>query len=80
VSTTLVPPSYYVAKARGLTARVLVTLAQAATAIVQLAPTPATVITGTRTRRLTDSELRELGQRVRACAGTREQDPRHRPS
>jgi len=64
-----------VVKARGLTTRVFVTLAQAATAIVQLAPTPATVnvITGRRTRRLTDSELRELGQHVRACAGTREQ-------
>ena len=75
VSTTVVPPSYYVVKARGLTTRVFVTLAQAATAIVQLAPTPATlnVITGRRTRRLTDSELREFGECVRACAGTREQ-------
>jgi hypothetical protein len=54
---------------------VFVTLAQAATAIIQLARTPATVnvITGRRTRGLTDSELRELGQCVRACAGTREQ-------
>jgi hypothetical protein len=68
MSTTLVPPSYYVVKPRGGTARVFPTIAQAATAIVALARTPATVsaITGRRTRSLTDTELRELRQRVRA--------------
>jgi len=68
MSTTLLPPSYYVVKARGQTARVFPTIAQAATAIVQLTPTPATVsaITGPRSRSLTDTELRELGRRVRA--------------
>jgi hypothetical protein len=68
MSTTLLAPSYYVVKPRGQTARHYLTLAQAATAIAQLAPTPTTVsaITGSRARSLSDSELRELGRRVRA--------------
>lgn len=68
MSTTLLPPSYYVVKPRDQTARVYATVAQAATAIVQLTPTPTTVsaMTGARSRSLTDAELRELGRRVRA--------------
>ena len=68
MSTTVLPLSYYVVKPRGQTARVFPTIAQAATAIAQLAPTLATVsaIPGRRSRRLTDAELRELGRRVRA--------------
>jgi hypothetical protein len=44
------------------------TVAQAAVAIITLAPTPVrvSVINGIRTRRLTDAELRELGQQMRA--------------
>ncbi len=67
MSTTLLPPSYYVVKPRGHPARVYNTLTEVAAAIYALAPTPATVsaLTGTRRRSLTDSELRDLGQKVR---------------
>jgi hypothetical protein len=67
MSTTLIPPSYYIVKPRGRTASVFPSIGQAAAAIVRLAPIPATVsaMTGTRIRRLTEVELRELGQRVR---------------
>jgi hypothetical protein len=69
MSTTLVPPSYYVVKPKGQPARRYRTVADAAAAIVQLAPTLATVgvVTGSRRRSLTDAELRELGRRVRTC-------------
>lgn len=68
MSTTLISPTYYVVKPRGQTARVFPTIAQAATTLVMLGRTPATVsaITGTRTRSLTETELRELRQRIRA--------------
>jgi hypothetical protein len=68
MSTTLIPPTWYVVKPRGQTARVFPTIAQAATALVMLGPTPAIVsaITGSRTRSLTEIELRDLRQRVRA--------------
>jgi hypothetical protein len=68
MSTTLIPPSYYIVKPRGQTARVFPSLAQAATALAQLSPVPATVsaITGSRERSLTDRELRELGRHVRS--------------
>ena len=68
MSTTLVPPTYYVVKPRGQAARIFLTTAQAATAIVGLGPTPTAVsaITGRRTRTLTHAELRELRQHVRA--------------
>jgi hypothetical protein len=61
------PPSYYVVQPRDQTARVYVTVAQAATAIAWLASTPATIsgLTGNRIRSLTDTELRELRKRVR---------------
>jgi hypothetical protein len=66
VSTTLVPPSYYVVTRRGRPARLYNTLTEVAAAIYLLAPTPATIsaLTGTRRRRLTDAELHDLGQDV----------------
>jgi hypothetical protein len=68
MSTTLIPPNWYSVKPHGQTARVFPTIAQAATTLVMLGRTPASVsaITGSRTRSLTETELRELGQRVRA--------------
>jgi len=69
MSTTLVPPSYYVVNARGLRASVYKTVSDAAAAIFTLAPLPTTVmaVTGSRHRSLTATELRELGRSVRAC-------------
>ncbi|HYB25077.1 MAG TPA: hypothetical protein VEF89_00530 [Solirubrobacteraceae bacterium] len=68
MSTTLVPPSYYVVTPRGQRALLYATVADAAAAIVLLAPTPATVTatTGNRSRSLSQAELTELGQRIRA--------------
>ena len=68
MSTTLVPPSYYVVKPRGLPARLYNTLSEVAVAIYLLARTPATVsaLTGSRRRSLSDAELRELGRKLRA--------------
>jgi len=68
VSTTLVPPSYYVVKLRGRLARLYNTLSEVAVAIYLLPRTPATVsaLTGSRQRSLTDAELRELGRNLRA--------------
>jgi hypothetical protein len=68
MSTTLVPPTWYVIRPRSQTLRVFPTIAEVATALVMLGPTSATVsaITGTRTRSLTETELHELRQRVRA--------------
>jgi len=68
VSTTLVPPSYYVVKPRARPARQYNSLREVAAAIYLLAPTPATVsaLTGTRRRSLTDSELHDLGRNLRA--------------
>ena len=68
VSTTLIPPSYYVVEPRGHAARVYNTLTDVAAAIYLLAPTPATIsaLTGTRRRSLTDAELHDLGQDVRS--------------
>ena len=69
MSTTLVPPSYYVVEARGLRPRGYETVADAAAAIFNLAPLPTTVmaVTGSRRRSLSEAELRELGRGVRAC-------------
>lgn len=63
MTTTLVPPSYYVVKPNGQPPRHYRTVADAAAAIVLIAPTPTTVevLTGSRRRSLTDTELRELG-------------------
>jgi hypothetical protein len=68
MSTTLVPPNYYVVKPRGRPARLYDTLTEVAMAIYLLARTPATVsaLTGSRRRSLTDAELRDLGREVRA--------------
>ena len=68
MSTTLVPPSYYVVKPRGRPARVYDTLTEVAAAIYLLARMPATVsaVTGSRRRSLTDAELRDLGRDLRA--------------
>jgi hypothetical protein len=68
VSTTLVPPSYYVVKPRGRPARVYNTLSEVDVVIYLLARTPATVsaLTGSRRRSLSDAELRELGRSLRA--------------
>ena len=68
MSTTLVPPSYYVVKPRGRPARLYNTLTEVAAAIYLIARTPATVsaVTGSRRRSLTDAELRDLGRDVRA--------------
>ena len=69
MSTTLVPPSYYIVKPRGRIGCRYRTLAAAAAAIFRLAPLPATVVvvTGGRRRGLTDAELVELGRNVRTC-------------
>jgi hypothetical protein len=69
MSTTRSSSDYYVVKPRGQTARVYPSVAQAATAITQLASTPATVsvMTGRRTRSLTDTELSELGKHVQGA-------------
>lgn len=68
MSTTLIPPSYYVVEPRGHAAGVYHTLTEVAAAIHLLAPTPATIsaLTGTRRRSLTDAELHDLGQDVRS--------------
>jgi len=68
MSTTLVPPTHYIVKQPGRSARVVKTIAQAAGAVVILGPTPAEVIaiTGARTRRLTPAEQNELQTHIRA--------------
>jgi hypothetical protein len=68
VSTTLVPPSYYLVDPRGRPARLYNTLSEVAVAIYLLTPTPATVsaLTGSRRRSLTDAELHDLGRNLRA--------------
>ena len=89
MSTTLIPPSYYVVEPRGNAARLYHTLTEVAAAIYLLAPTPATIsaLTGTRRRSPTDAELHDLGQDVRSLrlhtrnassviAGARAHEPR----
>jgi hypothetical protein len=68
VSTTLIPPTFYVVKPRGRPARVYATLADAAVAIVLLGSRPAAVgtVTGRRARGLTDNERGELERYVGA--------------
>ena len=68
MSTTLLPPNYYVVKPRGQPARLYATVGEAAVALRLLAGSPATgtALTGSRPRSLTDPEQRELGRRVRA--------------
>jgi hypothetical protein len=70
VSTTLVPPIYYMVQPCGGRAQFHSTLANAATALslYHSASKSAEVyaVTGTRRRSLTEPELRELGRQVRA--------------
>ena len=68
MSTTLVPPTYYEVKPNGRSSRIYRTIADAAWAVVRLAPTPTavTALTGSRRRSLTDNELRELGRHIHA--------------
>ena len=68
MSTTLIPPTFYVVKPRGR-AGVYGTVADAAGAIVRLGSSPAAVgaVTGRRARGLTDGELHELERPVGAC-------------
>lgn len=69
MGTTLVPPSHYVVKPRGWSARRYRTVADAAAAIVQLVPIPVSVSVATAgsQRSLTDTELCDPGRNVRAC-------------
>lgn len=66
MSTTLVPPTYYVVKPYGQAPRVFTTVAQAATALTGLGdkPTSIRVITGSRVRRLNQREISELRSRL----------------
>jgi hypothetical protein len=68
MSTTLLPPTYYVVKPSRRKPLLFPTVAQAAVAIITLVPTSVrvSVMIGIRTRTLTDAELRELGQQMRA--------------
>ena len=69
MSTTLVPPTFYVVKPRGQSARMYATVAAAAGAIVAHGSSPAAVgaVTGRRARGLTDGELHELDRCVGEC-------------
>jgi pseudouridine-5'-phosphate glycosidase len=68
VSTTLIPPTFYVVKPPGRPGCVYATIADAAGAIVMLGSSPAAVgaVTGRRARGLTESELNELERHVGA--------------
>lgn len=68
MSTTMLPPTYYVVKPFRQRSLLFPTIDQAAAAITGLAPTPVrvSVMNGIRIRSLTDAELRELGRRIRA--------------
>lgn len=67
MSTTLLPPTYYLVRPRGGRSQAFPTVAQAAGALVQFVPVPVTVsaVTGMRARSLTESELTELRAHVR---------------
>jgi hypothetical protein len=66
MSTTLIPPSFYVVKAPARPARLYATAAEAAAAIAVLGSTPVAVgvATGARTRGLTESERHDLDRRI----------------
>ena len=67
MSSTLVPPSYYEVGDNGKRPQPYRTIVEAAWAVVHRPSTAAvTAVTGDRRRSLTDVELRELGQHVRA--------------
>jgi len=69
MSTTLVPPTFYAVKAGARPARIYRTIAGAAAAVFvfDLLPSAVTAVTGSRTRRLTETELRELWRQIWAC-------------
>jgi len=68
MSTTLIPPTFYVVKPRGRPVRVYATVSEAAGALVLLGSLPATVaaVIGRRGRALTHSELNELERHLGA--------------
>ena len=67
MSTTLVPPSYYVVKPPGQPAHTYRTVAEMAAAMYWFGRTRVAVgaVMGTQHRRFTDSELRELRRELR---------------
>jgi len=69
MSTTLVPPSFYVVTPEGEAAREYRNVSEAAAAIVQRPRTQLTiaVVTGCRRRSLNERELHEFRRRIRAC-------------
>jgi hypothetical protein len=68
VSTTLVPPSFYAVRSHGRPLHLYRSVGDAAAAVVELAPTAATVyvVIGGQGRSLSDRELGELGRCIRA--------------
>ncbi len=74
MSTTLVPPTYYIVKPQDHSARQYNTLTEAAAAVYLLAPAPATVsaLTGSRRRSLTEVELQTSDRTSAPFASTHE--------
>jgi hypothetical protein len=68
MSTTLMPPTYYVVRPQGLPAYIYETVREAAGALHELAPTAAAVyvMTGRKRRSLSEHELRLVGRHLRA--------------
>jgi len=68
MSTTLVPPSLYAVRPSGRPAQVYETTAQAAAALLSIAPAAGVVyaLTGGHPRSLSDVELRQVGRHLRA--------------
>ncbi|MGA3362743.1 MAG: hypothetical protein ABSD82_12025 [Solirubrobacteraceae bacterium] len=68
MSTTLMPPTYYVVRPQGLPAYIYETVREAAGALHELAPTAAAVYvtTGRKRRSLSEHELRQFGRHLRA--------------
>jgi hypothetical protein len=81
MSTTLVPPSYYQVTPRDRPARQYPTAAKAAAAVLWYAPTPTAIaiVTGRRSRKLTDFELHRLRAEIRSLR-LLERRRRERPS
>jgi hypothetical protein len=68
MSTTLMPPTYYVVRPQGLPAYIYQTVREAAAALHELAPTATAVyvMTGRKRRSLSEHELRQVGRHLRA--------------
>ena len=68
MSTTLMPPTYYVVRPQGLPAYIYGTVREAAGALHELAPRAAAVyvVTGRKRRSLSEHELRLVGRHLRA--------------